>query len=87
MQLAFLAEKHVLMDIPSGVTVLQNWGDITAVFYPNDNPNDIRQIIQGEHVMVEGERETILAWLKPFSPIPVTQGSPMLEEFRLQDVG
>lgn len=87
MQLAFLAEQKVMDAKPDNVEIIQNWGDTTAVFYPEDNPTNIQDIKNGDHIVAEGEPEAIKKWLKPFNPIPITQGRTMFEKFRLKDVG
>ena len=61
--------------IPASVKILFNWG-FTKIISETE-------VIEGEHIMVEGERNAIADWLRPQEGFWLGQGPPMLQSFKI----
>lgn len=77
---AFLKTPNI-PNPPEGVEILQNFGRTRIVDVENWNKR-----VLGEHVIVRGDTEAIRNWLYEYSPIWVTVGSPIMEQFELKEV-
>lgn len=75
MNLYLLVEqKH--KPIPDNIKVVQNFGPET-VFVPKTGSSTPSEPIYGETVLVKGEEQAFIDWLKPFDGVWTTR-SPML---------
>jgi hypothetical protein len=86
MVLNILLTESLKKTIPDSISIDFNFGEIKVIFPPDTTDDDIIVKI-GDNVIINGEKEDILNWLKKFNSVAINStGSPMLEEFELINI-
>jgi hypothetical protein len=71
--------------MPDTIKEVFNFGN-TQVVFPAINPKEDPLIIVGDSVVLEGETDEIVKWLKPFDGVAVGCGVPQLERFTIMHI-
>lgn len=81
MQLSMLKTPEI-GEVPSSIKVIENWGHVDVV----DSSGGA--MVSGDHVHLEGPRDSFVEWLKPFDGIWITKPgtSPMEQMFTVVHV-
>lgn len=73
-----LATKNIY-PIPSDIKILSNYGPISIIVGTN-----LQNQIRGDHLIIEGDPQSICDWLHPKGDIWIGKGSPILQKFKLE---
>lgn len=79
MQLSMLITSEISFP-KENVKILNNFGTITII-----NP-ETKQLITGNHLLIESDEETIINWLKPYDSIWIGEGAPQLQQFSIMHI-
>jgi len=85
MQLDLLLTNELRVSMPDTIKILHNFGRIGVIF-PSKKIGEADLVLHGDSVVVEGEKDEVVKWLKPFDGIPVGCGSPQLERFTIMHI-
>ena len=80
-QISILLENR-LRPVPKEIGIETFVEDLKVVFETKDG----RTYRNGDHVIIIGTEENIKLWLKPHSPICVSNANLMLQSFEMKDV-
>jgi len=80
-----LLTPEIKAAMPDTITELHNFGYI-LVRFPSLEEGNEPLILVGENAIVEGEKDEIIKWLKPFDAVPVGNGFPQGENFRMMHI-
>ena len=81
-----LLTPEIRASIPNSVIVAHDFGSIDVRF-PALDPKEDPIILTGNNVVIEGEQDDIVRWLKPFDAIAVGSGeSPQFEQFEIMHI-
>lgn len=94
MQQHLLLTSRLKEKMPSTIKVIFNAGSIKIIVEGNEDNNlpgfseytNNLNICVGENVIIEGEKEEIITWLKPFNALWIGNGIPQLESFTIMHV-
>jgi hypothetical protein len=84
MQLHLLLTPEIRKTMPPSVTITADWGNLLVIF-PDKNHNPVHNL-EGLHCFIDGPKDDIITWLKPFDGVPIGSGSPMLEQFTIKHI-
>jgi hypothetical protein len=71
--------------MPDTIKVIHNFGEISVRFEALD-PKDQPEYWIGDNAVVEGEKDEVVKWLKPFDGVAIGCGSPQLERFTIRSI-
>jgi hypothetical protein len=81
-----LLTPEIRATMPKSVVVVADFGTIDVIFSAVD-PKEEPLILTGNNVVIEGETDDIIKWLKPFNSIAVgVGGSPQFEQFEIMHI-
>ena len=81
-----LLTPEIRATLPQSVVITHNFGTIDVRF-PALDPKEEPMILRGDNVVIEGEQDDIVNWLKPFDGVAVgTGGSPQFEHFTIMHI-
>ena len=84
MQLHLLLTSDIRETRPNSCKILMDFGQLKVVFEKTETKG--QHIEEGLHCVVEGEKEDIISWLKPYDRIVVGDGNPMFERFYIKHI-
>lgn len=72
-----LLKTAEMPEVPAGVRVLINWGEVIVYMEDDD------RYVSGEHIIVDGEEKDVLAWLRsvPWVWMQKPGTSPVRQQF------
>jgi hypothetical protein len=86
MRLNILLTPEIRATLPQSVVILVDFGRIDVRFSALD-PKENPMILTGDNVVIEGEQDDIVKWLKPFDAVAVgVGGSPQFEQFEIMHI-
>lgn len=86
MRLNILLTPEIRASLPNSVIITNDFGSIDVRF-PALDPKEEPMILTGNNVVIEGEQDDIVKWLKPFDAVAVgTGGSPQFEQFSIMHI-
>lgn len=85
MKLPILLTDEIRATMPETINILHNFGNIDVIFEAI-NPDDAPMFLSGDNAVIEGDKEEIIKWLKPFDGVPIGNGSPQLESFKIMHI-
>ena len=86
MRINILLTSEMKATLPQSVVVAHDFGTIDVRF-PALDPKEKPMILKGNNVVIEGEQDDIVNWLKPFDAIAVgSGGSPQFEQFEIMHI-
>jgi len=81
-----LLTPEIRATMPNSVVVVMDYGRIDVRF-PALDPKEEPMILSGDNVVIDGEEDDIIKWLKPFDDIAVgSGGSPQFEQFTIMHI-
>jgi hypothetical protein len=80
-----LLTSKIKATMPDTIKINFNFGKIGVIF-PSKKANEVDMIMYGDSVVIEGDKEEIIKWLKPFDGIAVGCGTPQLEKFTIMHI-
>ena len=80
-----LLTPEIKKAMPDTITEQHNFGRIEVVF-PALEKGEKPLILTGENAVVEGDKDEIIKWLKPFDGVPVGDGFPQGERFTIMHI-
>jgi len=87
MQLHLLITPDIMTTIPKEVKIIDEYGQLDVIFPSTESTNPLdADLLTGLHAIVEGEKEHIINWLKPFDGVPIGNGIPMMEQFTIKHI-
>lgn len=83
-----LVTDEMKATMPKELKVVFDAGRIGVVFHKKDSydTKDIEFDMYGDNMILEGEQETFINWLKEFDGIAVGNGVPQLEQFEIMHI-
>ncbi len=85
MKIQLLLTLELLASQPESVKTIFDAGKIDVIFQGLESEKD-DVILTGNNAVVEGSKEDIIAWLKPFDGIAVGNGVPQMESFTIMHI-
>jgi hypothetical protein len=85
MKVPILLTPEVKATMPETIKVLFNFGH-TQVRFPAIENNANPLMLIGDNAVVEGNKEDIIKWLKPFDGVAIGGESPQLEQFTIMHI-
>ncbi len=86
MRINLLLTPEMRATIPQSIVVAIDYGRINVRFSALD-PKEKPIILSGDNVIIDGEEDDIIKWLKPFDGIAVgTGGPPQFERFCIMHI-
>ena len=86
MQQHLLVTDEMWRTKPESLEVVFDAGRIEVVFHEKDNPDNIEFEMFGRNMILEGDQQDFVDWLKPFDGIAVGNGVPQLEQFSIMHI-
>jgi len=85
-----LLTSEIKATMPDTIKINFNFGRIGVIFPSKKgfvfSSNEVGMVMYGDSVVIEGDKEEIIKWLKPFDGIAVGCGSPQLEKFTIMHI-
>jgi hypothetical protein len=81
-----LLTPEIKKAMPDTITEQHNFGNIKVIFPAVDGSDEEDLILSGDNAVVEGDKDEIIKWLKPFDGVPVGDGFPQGERFTIMHI-
>jgi hypothetical protein len=81
--ITLLATQPMMDAMPNTLVSMTSWGEVSIIAETQEHGG---VVVSGHHIAVEGNEKVIRDWLRPFSPVWVGVGTPLLQEFERLDV-
>ncbi len=81
MKLHLLLTTDIAPFMPKSCQIIHDFGSLEVIF-----GDDMADIKEGKHCVVEDTEENINAWLKPFAGFVKGNGSPITEKFTIAHI-
>jgi hypothetical protein len=85
MVLDLLLTDELKAKMPETIKIAFNFGQIQVVF-PDPTEKFIEDELIGDSVVVEGDEQEIINWLKQFDGVAIGCGTPQLERFTIMHI-